>query len=330
MRDNLNKVALIIIYNHQHDENIEISERIYKDRFSDIYHLVPFYNGERTNVIPIYECSFYFQGYVAQGFKSFFKESYTHYFFVADDLILNPIINENNCMMYLKLNSNTCFLPGFITLHEREVWWPRVGEAFYFNINSSGVNAKNELPGYNIALQKFKKFGLEIMPLRFNHIWKIPGWKTHGSISNFVKMIFKNSFYWLHYWKSKMIRKRYKLSYPLVGSYSDIFVVSSDAIKQFCHYCGVFAAANLFVEIGLPTSLVLSAEEIVTEKDLKLQGKALWPDGWTRLNGELKPAQGDYEELEKYNYNLKQLLDNFPETYIYLHPVKLSKWNTQL
>jgi hypothetical protein len=326
----MHKVALIIIYNHQHNENIEILERIYKDKFSNIYHLVPFYNGEKTNVIPVYECSYYFQGYVSQGFKGYFKESYTHYFFVADDLILSPKINENNYTMYLKLNSNTCFLPGFITLHERKVWWPRVREAFHFNINFSGFKAKNELPKYNIALQKFKKFGLEIMPLRFNQIWETPSWKSHGSINDFVKMIFKNSFYWLHYLKSKIIRKKYKLSYPLVGSYSDIFVVSSDAIKQFYHYCGVFAAANLFVEIGLPTSLVLSAEEIVTENDLKLQGKALWPDGWARLNGDLNPAQGDYEELERYNFNLKQLLDNFPENYIYLHPVKLLKWNTEL
>jgi hypothetical protein len=289
-----------------------------------------FYNGEKTNVIPVYECSYYFQGYIAQGFKDYFKESYTHYFFVADDLILNPKINEKNYTTYLKLNSNTCFLPGFITLHKREVWWPWVSEAFQFNINFSGLKAKKELPEYDVALQKFKKFGLEIMPLRFNQIWNTPGWKPNISIKDFVKIVFKNSFYWLRYLKSKIIRKKYKLSYPLVGSYSDICVISSDAIKKFYHYCGVFAAANLFVEIGLPTSLVLSAEKIVTEKDLELQGKALWPDGTSRLNGDLQPAQGDYEELERYSLNLKQLLDNFPENYIYLHPVKLSKWETEL
>jgi hypothetical protein len=101
-------------------------------------------------------------------------------------------------------------------------------------------------------------------------------------------------------------------------------------MEKFYHYCGVFAAMNLFVELALPTAMVLSAKEIVTENDLELRGKALWPDGGQRLNGDLEPAYGDYEELAGYNFNLKQLLDNFPETYIYLHPVKLSKWNTQL
>jgi len=105
-------VALIIIYNHQYNKNIEILEQIYKGRFSNIYHLVPFYNGEKPNVIPVYENSYYFQGYVAQGFKSYFRKDYAHYFFIADDLILNPIIDETNYTSYLNLNSNSCFLVG--------------------------------------------------------------------------------------------------------------------------------------------------------------------------------------------------------------------------
>ena len=48
----MNRVALIIIYNHQYNKNIDILERIYNGRFSNIYHLVPFYNGEKQNVIP--------------------------------------------------------------------------------------------------------------------------------------------------------------------------------------------------------------------------------------------------------------------------------------
>ena len=306
----MKKVALIIIYNHQYNENIDILERIYKDRFSDIYHLVPFYNGEKQNVIPVYECSYYFQGYISQGLRSYFKEDYTHYFFVADDLILNPIINEINYSEHLNLNPNTCFIPGFITLHDRNVWWHRVGEAFRWSINFPGVEAKNQLPDYEIALQKFQQFDLTIKPLRFNQIWKTP-----NSIKDFGKMILRDRGSFLRYLKSKFIKNKYMLSYPFVGSYSDIFVVSSDSIKLFCHYCGVFAATNLFVEVALPTSLVLSAKEIVTENDLKLHGKALW-------------TNEQYQELEKYESSLKNLLAEFPTNYLYLHPIKLSKWNT--
>jgi hypothetical protein len=212
-----------------------------------------------------------------------------------------------------------------MSLHDKELLWGRIGDAFRYNVNVPGVEAREQLPEYGAALQIFNKFGLEIKPIIFSQIWKTP-----PSLGSLINKFFSDKPYFIRFLKSKYSNKGYNLSYPLVASYSDIFIVSSDAIKQFCHYCGVFASTNLFVEIGLPTSIVLSAQDIVTETNLKLQGKALWPDGWARMNGDLKPAHGDYEILDSYNYNLKQLLNNFPNTYLYLHPIKLSKWNTEL
>lgn len=307
----MNKVALIIIYNHQYNKNIKILEDLYGNRFSNIYHLVPFYNGEKSNVIPVYENSFYFQGYVAQGFKIFFKEDYIHYFFIADDLLLNPIINEKNYKLHLRLNENACFLPGYIPLYKRKIWWARVGEAYRYNIRVLGAEAENQLPNYNIALKAFKKFGLEIKPLSFHQIWKRP-----TSFKQIVSKILREKSYITKYIKNMFVKKQYNLSYPIVGSYSDIFVISSDTIKQFCHYCGVFAVTRLHVEVGLPTALVLSAKEIVTEKDLKLQGKTLW-------------TIEDFKILSKYEYQLNKLLEDFPSNYLYLHQIKLSAWNVE-
>lgn len=284
----MGKVALIIIYNHQYIRNIEIIERIYHDRFEYIYHLMPFYNGEKKNVISVYECSFFFQGYVAQGFINFYNERFDHYFFVADDLLLNPLINENNYKEYFNLNNHTCFLPDFISLHEREEWWPRVGEAFRYDINTPGVEVKGQIPDYDHALQLFNKFGLEIKPLRFDQIYNV---KINDKLT-----------------------VKYNLPYPFVGSYSDIFIISSNIIRQFCHYCGVFAATRLFVEIGLPTAMVLSAGEIVTEKNLQLQGKALW-------------TESDYLIIEKFNKNFQRLFREFPQNLLYIHPIKLSQWH---
>ena len=191
----MNKVALIIIYNHQYNKNIDILEKIYKGRFSNIYHLVPFYKGKKQNVIPVYECSYYFQGYISQGFKSYFKEDYTHYFFVADDLLLNPMINETNYVEHLKLNSNTCFIPEFITLHDRSEWWTRVGEAFRWSIKFPGIEAKNQLPDYKKALQKFKQFDLTIKPLLFNQIWKTPHSLRSWFRPFMSRQIFKHSIF---------------------------------------------------------------------------------------------------------------------------------------
>lgn len=57
---------------------------------------MPFYDGNVENVIPVYESSFRFQSYIAQAYQHLKGKGYTHYFIVADDMILNPQINETN------------------------------------------------------------------------------------------------------------------------------------------------------------------------------------------------------------------------------------------
>lgn len=306
----MSKVALIIIYNHHYEQNIEVIERIYEGKFSHIYHLMPFYTGERDNVIPVYESSHYFQGYVTQGLKSFYKKEFTHYFFVADDLILNPVINERNYSKHLKLNPNTCFVPEIISLHERKEFWPRISEAFNWSIHVPGIEAKKQLPSYDNALQIFKRNHLAIKPLRFNQLWEAP-----RSFLGGIEALRKDSNNLLRYIKDRFNPTPYHLSYPLVGSYSDLFVVSADAIKQFSHYCGVFSATNLFVELAIPTSLVLCAKELITEEELSLKGKALW-------------TKEEIKELDKYDFSLNNLMSNFPSNNLYLHPIKLSKWKS--
>jgi len=286
-------------------------ENIYNERFSYIFHLVPFYNGSKSNVIPVYENSHYFQGYIAQGFKNYFNDSFTHYFFIGDDVLLNPIINENNYEKHLKLNSETSFLPGFISFHETNGFWDRSPEAYYYKPKISGIEINNQLPNYETSMQKFNHHNLTIKPLNFDQITKKKEFPKNFKIGRLFAYI---------KWKINRIKNRntkYNLAYPLVGSYSDIFVVSSKSIKQFCHYCGIFAVTKLFVEIGLPTALVLSSDEIVTEKDLKLQGRALW-------------VKEDFEILNKYNNQLDKILVDFPKEYLYLHPIKLSKWKINI
>jgi len=308
----MDKVALIIIYNHQYNRNIEIVEWIYKNRFTNIYHLVPFYNGDKRNVIPVYENSYYFQGYVSQGFKSFFKEKYSHYFFIADDMILNPVINENNYQHHLQLSDETCFICRLSSLDEAARFWSFNLHAIMYNCKSPGTEAETQLPTYNEAKEALKKFNIVNKPLAFEHVWQKP--QTRGE---WLEKIKKDIKFISRYFKNKATGKKYELSYPLVRSYSDIFVISSDAIKQFCHFAGLFAATRLFVELAIPTALVFSAKKIKTEKDIQLRGRALW-------------TKEDISILDKYEYQVGNLLDNFPKDHLYLHPVKLSKWKINL
>jgi hypothetical protein len=308
----MGKVALVIIYNHQYNKNIDVLEHIYKNRFSNIYHLVPFYRGVKENVIAVYDSSYYFQGYVAQGFRSFFSKEYEHYFFIGDDLLLNPIINEMNYKDELRLDSASCFIPRLSSIDERNVYWANNITALFYNKQSPGVEAVNQLPDYNEALKLLKRFDIDNKPLRFHQIWERP-----VTLLQWLKKCQVEPAFVFRFLKARLINKAYHISYPLVRSYSDIFVVSADAISIFCHYCGSFAATKLFVELAIPTAMVFSAKEIVTEKDISLKGRALW-------------TKEDFPILDKYDSKLQHLLDQFPLGNLYIHPVKLSKWSIQI
>ena len=90
------KIAVLIIYNHHYVKNIPLIEKLYKGKFSHIYHIMPFYNGNEKNIISVYESSFRFQSYISQAYQKIKEMDFTHYFIVADDMLLNPDLTESN------------------------------------------------------------------------------------------------------------------------------------------------------------------------------------------------------------------------------------------
>ena len=307
------KVAFIIIYNHRFDQNIEVLEKVYASRFSHIFHLMPFYTGDRPNVIPVYENSYYFQGFIAQAYRSFYREDFTHYFFIADDMILNPRVNERNFTEEMPLPPGFSFISQFNSYNNNsDGFWNRVNLAYEWKIRQNGLQMTGELPSPATAVEKFKKLHLPSGPLRFEQIWETP--KT---FAEWATAIVTKPAFCLRFLGSKIRGETFQLSYPLVGGYSDIFVVDAEAIKKFSHYCGVFAAGKLFVEHAIPTALVLSTEMIITCRNMKLRGKALW-------------NRRELGELDKFGSSLAKLMGDFPRDYLYLHPIKLSRWITDL
>lgn len=320
----MSTVALVVIYNHRYDSNIGIIEDLYRNRFSSLFHLVPFYDGNHPGVIPVYENSFYFQGYIAQGLPHFYRPEFEHYLFVADDLILNPAINEHNFREFLGLSAGSSFIPNLISFHEMRNYWPRTREAYEFRIKKKGIEAEKELPGYSEAIDRFTAHGLDIRPLRHRQLFPAPG----RSAKAWMRLLLRKQKELFHLCTDPILKRKYKLSYPLAGSYSDICAVDAGSVRRFCHCCGVFSASRLHAEIAIPTSLVLSAGHIVTEKDLSRRGRALWPEGWNRLHGENDLAGDELKELNRFGNSLDTLLREFPEQWLYVHPVKLSKWKT--
>ena len=306
----MTKIALLIVYNHRYDKNISIIENLYKNKFAHIYHLMPFYDGNKENVIAVHDNSFYFQGYVAQGFRHFFNEKFTHYLFVADDLLLNPKINENNYAEYFGLDNDSSFIPQLNNIPSPHGCWVHNRDALHFNpfnkknFNTKGVEVRNLLPTKEDAAEIMEKFGIKNSSVS---LFQVCG-NIFQQFLYKMRMIVEDIVVYHHFYPKKT-------SYPLASSYSDIFVVDKNTIAQFSHYCGLFAASKLFAEVAIPSALALSAKRIVTGDSLSMQvqKEAIY-------DGNIQAV------IHKFNFDLSLLMQNFPENQLFIHPIKLSKW----
>lgn len=311
----MSNACLVIVFNHRYDRNIPVLEKLYSSRFRNIRFLVPFYDGDHPGVIPVYESSHYFQSYFAQGFHRFFKEEFSHYIFIGDDCILNPAINESNLEETMGLEPGADFIPGLSAFEQEsgEPWWHTFKGIDFFH-NRKGAEIARELPSREEAVERFKLHGLQVRPLSMKQIF---GTRTPAGQKAWQYWLFKQFHYRIK-WKKFRQNGKIELPYPIAGSYADILVITKNSIFNFCRYCGIMSAAGLFVEIAVPTALVLASQKIQQEPQLKLQGKAMWtPEAIAAIES-------------TYQQSLQQLIRDFPKGHLFLHPVKLSKWKNDL
>lgn len=312
-----NEVALIVIFNHRYDKNLPYLEEMYKERFSNRYYLMPFYDGDMENVIPVYSNSIFFEGYIAQAANVFVRPEYKHYLFVADDMIIHPGINENTYTDFFEIDENKSWIPRLMALQDINRPWNGTLEGVFYQKKQKWIEVDGEIPDYETALEKFKAQGLSIRPLKRKEIfgdWFAPNSSLSQKIFRTMRILTKIR---------HPFRNEYKLPYPLCGSYSDICVVSGKSIKKFAHYCGVFAATFLDVEVALPTALVLASDEkISSEEFTKRKGRSYW-----HPNGAFYFSEEDHiDRIEEKFSSLDDIFRHFPDDQLYIHPIKLSKW----
>ena len=300
------KIALLVLYNHRYDKNIPRIEQLYAGEFSHIFHLMPFYDGDQPNVIPVYESSYYFQSYIAQAYQKIKEMGFSHYFIVADDMIINPAINENNLFELTGIPQNHCYIHQLFTITRDKVHWAYKYNAYLYNPNQKGLEISNILPTYEETIETFKQKGFDPHDLSFGEIFHDGFWalthKRKHILSQATRMLFSQK----------------KLRYPLVGGWSDILLLTDDIMPKFCQYSGAFAASKLFVEIAIPTALLLSAEHIVTTENIKLKNNIPLIS--------LFSQQQQEEFYQTYNYKLDKLEEEYPKDRFFVHPIKLSQW----
>jgi len=303
------KVCLCFIYNNRFDENIAKLNSIYGARFSNIFHLVPFYDGDRSDVIPVYEHSFYFQGYIPQSIGRITGGPYSHYIFLGDDVLLNPILNESNIIEKLGLDNDTAFIPELWgMLNDMSFNWANTFpslNAFYLDkyFFHHAVNWKNELPPLNEAWEIFEKYGFAKGKI-----------KNNFSKSNAIFQRWDQAFF--YYLKLMFGRKR-TLPYPLVAGYSDFVVVPAAYMNEFSRLCEVTRRMRLWVEVAIPSILLLSIPFVKTEKNIDKKGITYWD------NKNMNDLQ---KRCDDSKYDLNILMNSFSENELFIHPVKFSQW----
>lgn len=315
------KVCLVVIYNHNYEKNIETIKRIYAGRFSRAVQIMPFYRGNDRDVIGVYECSYQFQGYITQAAPKFVSDEYSHYVFVADDMCLNPRLTEDNILEFLKLDDRTGFIDYLLPVTRDTVvnWHWGLSSVAAMAGHGNSCEWRNFLPPRDEARRRFQHHGINVDGLfskqdfRFYECNLKANPEAPWQLSRFDSMGLK-----IRRIASRFLHRTPSSSpddfYPFVRSNSDFVVVPQCAMNDFCHYCGVMAAARQFVETAIPTALVLSCDKINTLSTTGLKSNEGWSVGMRK------------EIDERFGLSYKLLTNEFPEDYIFIHPIKLSKW----
>lgn len=209
------KIALLIIYNHRYDENISRINQIYAGRFEYIYHVVPFYDGDIKNVIPVYDNSFQFQGYISQAYQLLKDKGFSHYVAIADDMVINPNINASNFFELTGIDYKSCFtheLKDSVTINRK--WW-HTKDTVRFSVFNRGVEIDNILPSTEQALRAFAAHGFQ------THL--ISEWPYNKLRRPYKEFLLK-----IRRMLLLRLLGRIYYRYPLAAGYSDMIVVPAE------------------------------------------------------------------------------------------------------
>ncbi len=314
---------LVLVYNHKYEQNIPKLDRFYAGKFNKIWHLVPFYRGREENVIAVYGGSFVFQGFIAQAAAWLRQSDAERFLFLSDDLLLDPGINQRNLSEHLGLEPEDAFI-GEINDLSTGGYMRGVNEGKTATLKHPGLEIGRELPPPEEALRKIERhLKLESLTLRRYRPYSLGMLRPMAAnIGTNWKRLKGNLWHRREQAKHWLTPKQ--LCYPMLGGYADIFSTPRTILDEFAHLCGVFASAQIFVELALPTALALCAKRIRTDATCRRPGFNVW---FPCIGSEVERKAAELAQLEKENaYDLGKLSQNWPRQYMYLHPVKLSKW----
>jgi|GEM_PF-6444032 len=304
--------ALIVIFNHRFDENLPKLRALYGSRFRTIRFLVPFYDGDAPDVIPVIEDSAYHQGYLYQARKELGALGASHLVFIGDDVLLHPSLNESTIAGVLMPEGEDAYVKQSIGVESFPVTWPH-GTGSLRRMRQSRTFAwESALPSLEQA--------------RANRI-------AHGlPIGRYGVPNLRRAWHPGHVWEG--IRRLGKTpEYPLYASLVDLVAIRRECFAQCAVYGGVTAALGMHVEVGWPSAIHWACGTVATEASIGRHARYLWPAGRqlvAREAGKLR-FLGRPDTIrafeDRYARSVKRLEADLADDELMVHPVKLSRWN---
>jgi hypothetical protein len=334
-------VCLVVIYNHNYEQNIEKINRLYRGKFSEVYHLMPFYQGSDPRVISVYDSSHQFNNYITQARHRLSEKRFGHYVFVADDMIIRQDLNEGNIIRELGLSSGSGYIPFLKVINNESFFaWPwalkQVGK---LNFPTGACEFRKFMPDLESARKHLERHGLD---WRAGYTRSVLKYSMRGCVSPCIRQLFLSYFsslcLYLRFRLSKLFRllvgggldwdkfvaanasrisrKKEIPEYPLLWAYADMFVLPGERLQDFCHMSGVLAAGRVMVEAAIPTAMAFTLDHIVQA------------DPGESFDGR---HEGSADEIfERNEGSLASLIKNWKKGVLFYHPVKLSRWKLDI
>lgn len=296
------KVKFCSLFNHRFEDNIPKLNKIYKDRFSNYSIIMPFYSGNDSDVISVKGNSYLFQDFISQSFEKIYDSKIDFYVFCSDDLILNPLISEDNIIDYLNLNTGMAFINDLQPLSKMGILWQHTMPAVHKLSTYQGLNWETLVPPPEELLSRETYKGFDFNREGFLKLSEIKKLKDRRYRHTLIKALA------YAIWSTRITS-----NYPVLAGYSDFLIIPSKGIIEFCYYCGVFAALGLFAEIAIPSALMMSCGLVKTIKETGLYSIPFW----------YKDKKKIYPISEMVN--IDEVMGIFVKDLLFIHPVKLSR-----
>ena len=282
------KVSCSVLFNHPYPPNIPVLRELYKDKFDEVSFIQPLRSSPDPDVYTSYRGSFAFHGMITDAAERLLAKDADYFIFVHDDVLLNPLYNGEQLVERLQVPGNGAFIPYLFSLHpdaQDWVWMPGfLWRLFYPTNQLSGTGIENLISYFPNAETMRAKFD-EIYGLSFENITYdrtrpinpivVVGNQSHG---NYITKSVLDGLYVTAEGASSV-----QLPFPFIGGNCDFTVLDRKTLEAVVPLLGVTAAANLFVEIAMPTAIACAADRVVQSKDVGLFAEMAWTKEEQRL-----------------------------------------------